>query len=36
MSGSNVNNSQIEIDGGFEGVETLSLIEAKNSLSDDF
>ncbi|NLM11757.1 MAG: transcriptional regulator [Clostridiaceae bacterium] len=32
----NVNNSQIEIDGGFEGVETLSLIEAKNSLSDDF
>lgn len=31
-----VNNSQIEIDGGFEGVETLSLIEAKNSLSDDF
>lgn len=32
----NVNNSQIEIDGGFEGLETLSLIEAKNSLSDDF
>jgi len=31
-----VNNSQIEIDGGFEGMETLSLIEAKNSLSDDF
>lgn len=32
----NVNNSQVEIDGGFEGLETLSLIEAKNSLSDDF
>ncbi len=32
----NVTNSQIEIDGGFEGLETLSLIEAKNSLSDDF
>ena len=31
-----VNNSQIEIDGGYEGLETLSLIEAKNSLSDDF
>lgn len=29
-------NSQIEIDGGYEGVETLSLIEAKNSISDDF
>lgn len=32
----NVINSQIEIDGGYEGVETFSLIEAKNSLSDDF
>lgn len=32
----NVNNAQIEIDGGYEGLETLSLIEAKNSLSDDF
>ena len=31
-----VNNSQIEIDGGYEGLETLSLIEAKNSISDDF
>jgi len=31
-----VENSQIEIDGGYEGVKTLSLIEAKNSLSDDF
>lgn len=29
-------NSQIEIDGGYEGVKTLALIEAKNSLSDDF
>lgn len=32
----NVANSQIEIDGGFEGLENLTLIEAKNSLSDDF
>lgn len=31
-----VNNSQIEIDGGFEGYESLALIEAKNSISDDF
>ncbi|SFF87382.1 hypothetical protein SAMN04487885_11368 [Clostridium cadaveris] len=31
-----VKNSQIEIDGGYEGIETLSLIEAKNTLSDDF
>ena len=31
-----VENSQIEIDGGYEGIKTLSLIEAKNSLSDDF
>ena len=31
-----VNNSQIEIDGGFEGDNCLCLIEAKNSLSDDF
>lgn len=29
-------NSQIEIDGGYEGVNILSLIEAKNYLSDDF
>ena len=29
-------NSQIEIDGGYEGLETLCLIEAKNSISDDF
>jgi len=29
-------NSQIEIDGGFEGDNSLSLIEAKNYLSDDF
>lgn len=32
----NVNNSQLEIDGGYEGLESLSLIEAKNSISDDF
>src|SRR5690554_4721 len=32
----NVNNSRIEIDGGYEGIETLNLIEAKNSISKDF
>lgn len=32
----NVENSQIEIDGGFEGDNSLSLIEAKNYISDDF
>lgn len=32
----NVENSQIEIDGGFEGVNSLNLIEAKNYISDDF
>lgn len=32
----NVINSQIEIDGGYEGIESLSLIEAKNSISSDF
>jgi len=31
-----VNNSQIEIDGGYEGESSLSLIEAKNSISSDF
>jgi hypothetical protein len=31
-----VNNSQIEIDGGYEGIHSLSLIEAKNSISKDF
>ena len=31
-----VDNSQIEIDGGYEGVESLNLIEAKNSISKDF
>lgn len=31
-----VANSQIEIDGGFEGVHSLSIIEAKNYISDDF
>ena len=29
-------NSQIEIDGGYEGFDSLTLIEAKNSLSTDF
>ncbi len=32
----NVDNSQIEIDGGFEGNSSLNIIEAKNYLSDDF
>lgn len=32
----NVNNAQIEIDAGYEGAEYLSIIEAKNHLSDDF
>lgn len=32
----NVINSQIEIDGGYEGIENLALIEAKNSISSDF
>lgn len=31
-----VENSQLEIDGGYEGVNTLSLIEAKNYISNDF
>lgn len=31
-----VENSQIEIDGGYEGLDALTLIEAKNSLSDNF
>lgn len=31
-----VKNSQIEIDGGFEGDNSLNLIEAKNYISDDF
>ena len=32
----NVENSQIEIDGGYEGDTSLNLIEAKNYISDDF
>jgi hypothetical protein len=32
----NVGNSQIEIDGGYEGTNSLNLIEAKNYISDDF
>lgn len=31
-----VANSQIEIDGGYEGINKLMLIEAKNSISSDF
>jgi len=32
----NVQNAQVEIDGGYEGTESLNLIEAKNNLSSDF
>ncbi len=32
----NVNKAQLEIDGGLEGIESLYLIEAKNSISRDF
>ncbi|WP_395074535.1 type II restriction enzyme [Flavobacterium sp.] len=32
----NVSNSQVEIDGGFEGSNSLNIIEAKNYISDDF
>ncbi|MEN6412720.1 MAG: type II restriction endonuclease [Veillonellales bacterium] len=32
----NVKNSQIEIDGGYEGLRYLTLLEAKNAISDDF
>jgi len=32
----NVVNSQLEIDGGYEGIKQLALIEAKNFISDDF
>lgn len=31
-----VENSQVEIDGGYEGDSSLNLIEAKNYISDDF
>lgn len=31
-----VGNSQVEIDGGYEGENSLNLIEAKNYISDDF
>lgn len=31
-----VENSQVEIDGGYEGDNSLNLIEAKNYISDDF
>ena len=32
----NIENSQLEIDGGYEGDNSLNLIEAKNYISDDF
>lgn len=32
----NVGNAQVEIDGGYEGDNSLCLIEAKNYISDDF
>ncbi len=32
----NVNNSQVEIDGGYEGDKSLNIIEAKNYISNDF
>lgn len=32
----NVQNAQVEIDGGYEGVASLNLIEAKNNLFSDF
>lgn len=32
----NVGNSQVEIDGGYEGDSSLNIIEAKNYISDDF
>jgi len=32
----NVSNSQVEIDGGYEGDTSLNLIEAKNYISEDF
>lgn len=31
-----VQNSRIEIDGGYEGINSFTLIEAKNVISDDF
>lgn len=34
--GVNVRNAQIEIDGAYEGVRSLSLIEAKNNVTSDF
>jgi hypothetical protein len=36
LSDISVCNSQIEIDGGYEGTNSLNLIEAKNYISDDF
>jgi hypothetical protein len=36
LSKISVNNSQIEIDGGYEGSNSLNIIEAKNYISEDF
>lgn len=36
LFGVRVENSQVEIDGGYEGDNSLYLIEAKNYISDDF
>jgi hypothetical protein len=36
LSKININNSQIEIDGGYEGINSLNIIEAKNYISEDF
>ncbi len=36
LVGIEVTNSQIEIDGGYEGIHSLTLIEAKNAISDNF
>lgn len=32
----NINNSQLEIDAAFEGIKSLTIIEAKRDLSEDF
>ena len=32
----NVENSQIEIDAGYEGIQNLALFEAKRDISEDF
>lgn len=34
--GLSINNSQVEIDGGYEGIRQLAVVEAKNFLAEDF